>query len=273
MPLLSVFLPPREGLTLEYIFRPVHNILLQPLFPAVGLVASLKYPQQVQKYLLLISKNYIQLRAFSLALKGLLVLGIFYRLNRLLSRLVLNNFVADRTWDWQREIVLVTGGCSGLGEQLVRLFGERSIKVVALDVNPPKLPLPESASFYKMDVSSAKEVQETASKIRKDIGEPTVLINNAGVTTEQLILDETEEQLKRIFDVNVLAHFKMIKEFLPYMIKRNHGHVVTIASMASYATFASNTSYSATKAAVLSLHEGLAQELRAKYHANQVRTT
>jgi short-subunit dehydrogenase len=99
------------------------------------------------------------------------------------------------------------------------------------------------------------------------------LINNAGTGSGATILDETEQELQRTFDVNILAHFKLVKEFLPHMIERNHGHIVTIASMASFASVANNVSYSATKAGALAFHEGLAQELKARYGANKVRTT
>ena len=67
--------------------------------------------------------------------------------------------------------------------------------------------------------------------------------------------------------------FKLVKEFLPHMVQRNHGHIVTIASIASFASVANNASYSATKAGALAFHEGLAQELKARYGANKVRTT
>lgn len=87
------------------------------------------------------------------------------------------------------------------------------------------------------------------------------------------IFDETEEQIRRTFDVNIIAHFIMVKEFLPAMIKKNHGHVVTISSMASYVTYAQHVDYSCTKAAALVFHEGLAAELKARYGANKIRTT
>lgn len=65
----------------------------------------------------------------------------------------------------------------------------------------------------------------------------------------------------------------MVKEFLPAMIKMNHGHVVTVASIASYVTIAQNVDYSCTKAAVVAFHEGLRQELDYRYGAPMVRTS
>jgi len=100
-----------------------------------------------------------------------------------------------------------------------------------------------------------------------------ILINNAGVGTAETILDETEERIRRTFEVNTISHFIMVKEFLPAMIKQNHGHVVTIASMASFLVIAQNVDYSCTKASALAFHEGLAAELKARYGAKKVRTT
>lgn len=270
---MSVFLPPREGITLEYLCRPIYHVVLQPIVPAALLLASIKFPQDSERLLSLVTKDAIQLGTVKLLLKGLLAIGVVDRLNRYMSRLTMNNFVSDRTWDWQREIVLITGGCSGIGAQMVRLFAERNIKVVVLDINPPKAPLPGSVQFYKLDVTSAQGIKEVAAKIRLEVGDPTVLINNAGIGTGKNVLDETDEELHRTFDVNIFAHFRLIKEFLPHMIKHDHGHVVAIASMASFATWAANVSYSATKAGVLSFHEGLSQELWARYGAKRVRTT
>lgn len=86
------------------------------------------------------------------------------------------------------------------------------------------------------------------------------------------ILDETEEQIRHVFDVNIIASFLMIKEFLPAMIQNNHGHIITISSMASFVTGVHNVDYACSKIGTLALHEGLAQELRHRYKAPKVRT-
>ena len=87
------------------------------------------------------------------------------------------------------------------------------------------------------------------------------------------ILNQTDDQLRRIFNVNTLAHFRIIKEFLPDIAKANHGHVVTVASMYSYLTGARNVDYACTKASALAFHQGLGQELKFVYNAPKVRTT
>jgi all-trans-retinol dehydrogenase (NAD+) len=121
-------------------------------------------------------------------------------------------------------------------------------------------------------VSSSSDIQKAAAEIRKKLGEPTVLINNAGIGFGETILGATEAHIQAVINVNLLAHFHTVREFLPSMVKQNKGHVVTVASMASLVTIASNVDYSCTKAAVLAFHEGLRQELDHRYNARLVRT-
>lgn len=264
---------PSEGLTLEALWRPIGGMLFQPVVSSILLLASLREPQRIKKLLSRASKNTIELSVVNRALKILIAIGVLYRLNSFLSRRALNNFTRDRSWDWRKEIVVVTGGCSGIGELMVRKFAKSSIKVVALDLNPPKTPFPANTFFHKTDVTSPFAIRETAQQIRQEVGEPTVLINNAGIGHVKPMLNETEEQIKRTFDVNIMAHFWLIREFLPYMVQQNHGHIVTIASLASFMAHASNMDYACTKAAALAFHEGLAQELKHVYGAKKVRTT
>lgn len=78
--------------------------------------------------------------------------------------------------------------------------------------------------------------------------------------------------IRLTFEVNILAHFWTVKEFLPSMIKRNHGHVITIASMASFAALGEMVDYSCSKVGALAFHEGLTQEIRHWYGAKKIRT-
>lgn len=192
--------------------------------------------------------------------------------SRALGDAALNNYNHDK-YDWRRELVLVTGGSGDMGDILVRKLAKNCVKVVSIDIVPPRTPLPSNAYFYQADITKATSIKEAADQIRQDHGDPTVLVNNAGVMKISTILDETEEQIRQTFDVNIISNFLLIKEFLPSMIKRNHGHVVTIASMASFVTGVQNVDYSCTKVGALALHEGLAQELRHRYHAPKVRTS
>jgi short-subunit dehydrogenase len=127
--------------------------------------------------------------------------------------------------------------------------------------------------FYESDVTSPSKIAATAAEIRKEHGDPTVLINNAGVGSCLGILEGTETTIQKTFEVNTVSHFWLVREFLPAMIKKDHGHVVTIASLAGYIVHSNNVDYACTKASAGAFHEGLHSELRNKYHAPHVRTT
>lgn len=133
-----------------------------------------------------------------------------------------------------------------------------------------QVPAPNSY-FYKADISDPSSLVSTAESIRAEHGDPTVLINNAGIGNALPILDLSEPKIRKIFDVNIIAPILLVQQFLPSMIRRNHGHIVNIASMASFSTQASNVDYGCTKSGVLALHEGLMQELKYIYKTPLVR--
>lgn len=77
----------------------------------------------------------------------------------------------------------------------------------------------------------------------------------------------------RVFEVNLFAPVYLVRQFLPAMVKRNHGHIVNVSSMAAFATQACNVPYACSKSALLSFHEGIVQECRFVYNAPLVRAT
>ncbi|KZW04335.1 retinal short-chain dehydrogenase/reductase [Exidia glandulosa HHB12029] len=174
--------------------------------------------------------------------------------------------------DWGEQIIVITGGSSGIGELLANTFAVRNVTVCVLDVNEI-----ESENYninhYKCDVSKWEEVEKVAKKIQEDIGHPTVLINNAGVVQGKLLLDLTPEDVQQTLNTNLAAHFWTLKAFLPNMIKENAGHIITIGSVMGLVASAQMTDYCATKAGLASLHESLRYELDKRYHARKVRTT
>ncbi|ORY03830.1 short chain dehydrogenase/reductase-like protein [Clohesyomyces aquaticus] len=187
----------------------------------------------------------------------------------------LNNYVDDKSWDWNEEFVLITGGSGGIGADMARRFAKRGIKIAIWDITIPASDLLENScvKYYHVDVTSDEQIVETAKQMRLDVGDPSVLINNAGIAIAKTILEETTEQRKRQFDVNIFAQMRMVQEFLPAMTKRDHGHIVTMASASSFISTTRLTTYASSKAAVMAFHEGLGQELRMRYNARKIRTT
>lgn len=203
-------------------------------------------------------------------------LGVARNVNNKLSELAQNNWRWGPApgWNWPQEIAIVTGGSSGIGLGITERFAQKGIKVAVLDVQDfPKDKLRSNIKFYKTDVTDPASLKETADRVRRDFGEPTILINNAGVTRPSTILDISDDFLNKIFKVNTICHWTTVKEFLPAMIKRNHGHVVTIASVASFVALPGGADYACTKASALAFHEALSTEMKHAYDAPNVLTS
>lgn len=112
-------------------------------------------------------------------------------------------------------------------------------------------------TFFKCDISSSTSIAETATKIREKLGNPSILVNNAGVGAPHTLKDMPSEWVTKIFQINIMSHFWLTKEFLPDMVKNNKGHIVGLASMASFVAPPRIVDYGATKAAVTAFHEGM----------------
>ncbi|TFK55572.1 NAD(P)-binding protein [Heliocybe sulcata] len=191
------------------------------------------------------------------------------------SRLYANQaslFFAPPPMDWSEELVVITGGASGVGELIANTLAVKNVTVVVLDMKPIATDN-YNIAYYKCDVSKWEEVEAVSKKVIEELGHPTILINNAGVVQGKLILDLSPEDIKQTFDTNVLAHFWTLKAFLPGMITAKRGHIVTVSSVMAQVGCAQMSDYSASKAALQSLHASLRSELDTHYATPQIRTT
>ncbi|KAI4269721.1 MAG: hypothetical protein L6R38_007366 [Xanthoria sp. 2 TBL-2021] len=262
MPVRKGWLP-REGLTANVLLRLFNNTALNPsLTLPIYLLGH--YTQRGRS---LTVGHELALRR----LKVLVYLGILRWFNNLLSAAALNNWNRSKH-EWDKEIVVITGGSDGMGKLLALLLQEKGAKVAILDVQPLTFEPPPNVSFFKCDISSPEEVSTCASSVRSNIGVPTILINNAGTAAGLPLLHTTEDSVSKVFEVNILSHFRLIREFVPSMVAANHGTIVTIASISASTPAPNIVPYACTKSAAVALHEGLAAELQVRYNAPKVRT-
>lgn len=170
-----------------------------------------------------------------------------------------NNWVDDSTWDWNKEIVLITGGSSGIGARVVQLLLKKNMKttIVVVDYSPLSWTPPPGANvhYYQGDLSNSNTIKTISARIRKEVGNPTVLINNAGLVRGATVMDGSYADVEVTIRTNLIAPFLLIKEFLPYMVKQNHGHIINTGSMSSVLPPATIADYAATKSGLNALHE------------------
>ncbi|KAL2019088.1 hypothetical protein VTK56DRAFT_10119 [Thermocarpiscus australiensis] len=211
------------------------------------------------------------------ALRLLVVLGLFRTANRVLNTLASNSWRlgAAKGWNWPNEIAVVTGGSSGIGKGIVERLAGLGMRVAVFDIQdlPKEMQGNARIRLFHCDVTSSESVAAAAEAVRRDLGHPSILVNNAGIARPMPILKTAEEFLRRIFGVNLMSLWFTTQQFLPRMIQLNKGHIVTVASIASFVALATAADYSATKAGALAFHEALAAEIKHQYKAPNVLTS
>ena len=190
------------------------------------------------------------------------ILWSLYRANRLF--LNASNLIVGMLFDPEKDIVLVTGGASGLGFEIVNTFKRKGAKVVVFDIVVPEINSKnyvDGVYYYKCDVSNVNEVRNCANEVLNNIGIVTILINNAGITTGETLLNLSFDKIEKTMAVNLLSSFYTIKTFLPDMLNIKRGYIVTIASTLGYMSPARLSAYGASKSGLIALHESLTYEL------------
>ncbi|KAH3683057.1 hypothetical protein WICPIJ_005966 [Wickerhamomyces pijperi] len=177
--------------------------------------------------------------------------------------------VAERHLD----VILITGGCSGLGLEIVKEFTRRDYpKIVVFDIKIPDSDDDSSyipgVHYYQCDVSNFERIQELQGAVRRDVGIVTILINNAGITIAKPFLEMTVPEINKVVSVNLLSNFYMNKAFLPDMVDMKRGYIITVASVLGYMSPSSLSAYGASKSGTIALHESLTYELGGPLNLN-----
>lgn len=175
-----------------------------------------------------------------------------------------------------KQRVLITGGARGIGFLIAEGVINKGATVILWDIDETTLQhatqiLGSNAHGYVVDITDRHAVYAAAERVRKEVGVVDILINNAGVVTGKSFLDLPDEMIEKTFQVNAISHFWTARAFLPDMLKRNRGHVVTIASAAGLVGVAKLADYCASKFAAVGFDEALRAELITDYPG--VRTT
>lgn len=166
--------------------------------------------------------------------------------------------------------VLITGAASGIGRLMALGAARRGATLVLWDINKEPLELVAKeieneggrAHTYLCDVGDRSAVELVANRVHRDGLRVDVLVNNAGVVSGRYFMDLTDEDIERTFRVNALAHYWTTRAFLPGMLERHSGHIVTVASVSGLFGTPRTTAYSGSKHAVVGFHESLRLELR-----------
>jgi len=136
----------------------------------------------------------------------------------------------------QDKVAIITGAAQGMGAAHAKKFIDEGAKVVITDLNAEKgqalaKELGDNAVFVKQNVTSTEDWEKVVAETEKVFGQVDILVNNAGITMAKSILKMTEEEYRRIVDINQVSVFLGMKTVVPAMQKAGGGSIVNISSM------------------------------------------
>ena len=164
-------------------------------------------------------------------------------------------------------VALVTGATRGIGLATARALVAEGARVAMLARNAETLrarasEIGNGAMAFPCDITDAPAVERTLAAVRQALGEPHILVNNAGVFEPLPIEDISPDDFASTVNVNLVAAFALVHAILPSMRAAGTGHIITIGSVADRTAFPGNSAYAASKFGLRALHEVLRNELR-----------
>ncbi|XP_065363009.1 17-beta-hydroxysteroid dehydrogenase 13 [Calliphora vicina] len=179
------------------------------------------------------------------------------------------------------EFVFITGAGHGIGKQLALQYSSLGAKVICVDINEKNnmqtvkeiKQAGGNAFAYTCNVTSREEIFALSEKVKQEHGFVGIIVNNAGIMPCHPLLEHTEQEIRLMYDVNVMAHFWILQAFLPDMIERNQGHIVALSSCAGLFGLPNLVPYCGTKFAVRGFMQAMQEELYKQNPQTQIKFT
>ena len=168
---------------------------------------------------------------------------------------------------------LITGGSRGIGKAIVERYAEEGANVAFTYISPSSgekaLQLAEALNgqgdvivkAYQSDASSFAQAESLINQVISDFGQIDILINNAGITKDNLLLRMTEEQWDSVMEVNLKSIYNTTKNILKPMMKQRAGSIINITSIVGVTGNAGQSNYSASKAGMIGFTKSIAKEI------------
>ena len=167
---------------------------------------------------------------------------------------------------------IVTGGTRGIGKAITSLFLEQGAAVAVFGTNRAKgeeavlefqsqIQEGQKCLFYQVDVSNTDQVEKTVAQVFVDFGQVDVLVNNAGVTRDNLLMRLSEADWETVLNTNLKSIYNTCRSVVRPMMKVRKGKIINITSIVGLTGNAGQTNYAASKAGMIGFTKSLAKEL------------
>lgn len=171
------------------------------------------------------------------------------------------------------KVVLVTGATRGIGKQIAITFAKEGYDI-AVNYRKENKELENTKKEIEKigvkclavqgDVSCFEDCERFVKEIINEYGKIDVLINNAGITKDTLLMRMKKEDFESVIDVNLVGTFNVTKNVIPYMMKARSGRIINISSVVGVSGNAGQTNYSASKAGIIGFTKSLAKEIASR---------
>ena len=169
-------------------------------------------------------------------------------------------------FNFENKKLLITGASGGIGSSISKKFISLGCKIIFTSSNSEKLnelknTFGNSHSYYSLDLLNLDILNENLNQISKENKDIDILINNAGITKDNLILRMKTDQWNDVMNVNLNSNFHIIKSILPNMLKNKSGKIIGISSVVAFSGNPGQSNYTASKSGMTSMYKSIALEV------------
>lgn len=170
-----------------------------------------------------------------------------------------------------KRVALITGGSRGIGKEIAKKFASNNYNLVInyvsdnTDLEGLKKEFENTeVLFVKADVTNYESCENMVNEAIKEFGRIDVLVNNAGITKDNLLMRMKEDDFDKVININLKGTFNMTKIVTPYMMKQRYGKIVSISSVVGVTGNAGQSNYAASKAGIIGFTKSVARELASR---------
>ena len=162
--------------------------------------------------------------------------------------------------------VFVTGSSGGIGAAICKKFKENNYSLILTSSSEKKIEdlkniYGDNHSYYSLDLSDADNLQDNLNIISKDHKDISVIVNNAGITDDSLVIRMSNENWSKVIQTNLNSNYQIIKTLLPNMLSNKYGKIIGISSIVGSTGNPGQANYVASKSGMVGLYKSIALEV------------